>query len=207
MSAEYLTAIASIVTAAIIAATAIAALVQLRHMRSANTINAMLALRNLFDDERHSEARNSVRTGAVERAMRDPAFRAYLTAFSVGGGEAPPSAAFAKLNDHFVRVANTFETIGNMVKKDILSKDDVLDEFSFVIEASWRRLEPFIAYARACPGSTDRLFENFEYMTVLARTWIAKNPSQYPAGMPRIPLTNSYPIETLPAKDPAPRRL
>jgi len=61
MTAEYLAAIGSIASAVIIGATAIAALVQLRHMHSANSSSAMLALRAIFDDERHSSARDAVR--------------------------------------------------------------------------------------------------------------------------------------------------
>jgi hypothetical protein len=202
MSAEYLAAVGSIASAVIIGATAIAALIQLRHMHSANSSNAMLALRTLFDDERHSAARNAVRRGAAEEAMRDPGFRRYVASFAADGRPAPEAADYAQLIDMIAILGNTFETIGTMVKQGTIEKTEFLDLYSFVIDTSWRRLEAYIAYTRACPGNGDSLFENFEYLTILAREWKARHPTQFPANMRRLPLANAYPVEA----DAAPAR-
>ena len=49
MSLELVNTIATMTTAAVIGATAIAALVQLRHLRAANQITALLAVQNELD--------------------------------------------------------------------------------------------------------------------------------------------------------------
>jgi hypothetical protein len=74
-----LNAIAPIVTAVVITATAIAALIQLRHMRAANHISAMWSVHEMFSNNEYTTARRFLRTH-LPRIVADPTFRAYLAA-------------------------------------------------------------------------------------------------------------------------------
>jgi len=194
MSAEYLTAIASIATAAIIGATAIAALLQLRHMRSANSISAMLALRAMLDDKRHTRAHDLVLGGAVEKALAEPGCRRYLRAIHGGLEVADEDRHYADLVSEFTMVASVFESIGSMVKHGTVGKLEFLDIYCYTVDTSWRRLEPFIAYVRACAHNS-AIGKNFEYLTVLSRDWIENGEPTYPPGMAEIPVRNPYPLD------------
>ncbi len=77
MSAEWVTAIASLGTFVVIAASAAAALLQLRHMRGGNQIAALNEIREALESERFEVA-----TGYVMREfqtrMDEPAMRESL---------------------------------------------------------------------------------------------------------------------------------
>ena len=61
MSLELVNTLASLVTATVIGATAIAAIVQLRHMRMGNQITALLSLQNEFDSKDFRDAEDVIR--------------------------------------------------------------------------------------------------------------------------------------------------
>ncbi|HEY7993029.1 MAG TPA: hypothetical protein VID24_02320 [Candidatus Eremiobacteraceae bacterium] len=76
MPLELVKIIAAILTTTVIAATAIAATVQLRHMRAGNQIAGFMTLRNMLDDDAHQHAnRVLVREGDL---TNDAGFREYL---------------------------------------------------------------------------------------------------------------------------------
>ena len=59
------------------------------------------------------------------------------------------------------------------------------------IIAVWRRIAPVTALYRRKQGSA--VYENFEYITVLAEEWKAKHPhGTYPPGMRRIELKDEW---------------
>ncbi len=62
---------------------------------------------------------------------------------------------------------------------------------SQTIIQAWDALSEFTAIARERYGRA--VYENFEYITVLAQGWIAKHPSgAYPANVRRIDLPNKW---------------
>jgi len=193
MNAEYLAAVASLVTALIIGATAIAALVQLHHMRAANSINVALSLENMLTDERHVRARELIRGGAAEKAMEDPEFRRYLRAFFRGGRALDSDAGFAELNSNFALVANLFTVLGFMVRRGTLSKAEIVGQYKLVIMATWQRLEQYIDYIRVL-GENNDIWDSFEYLTVLSQNDVQRHPSVYPPGVRRIPVQSTYPL-------------
>ena len=163
-------------------------------MRSANSISAMLALRALLDDERHTRARNRVLSGAVEKTLAEPGCRRYLRAIHGDYQCAEEDQRYADVVSEFGLVLSVFESIGSMVKHGSVNKLEFLDIYCYTVLTSWRRLEPFIAYVRAC-ADNDAIGKNFEYITVLSRDWIDHGEPTYPRGMPEIAMRNPYPLE------------
>ncbi|HET9392503.1 MAG TPA: DUF4760 domain-containing protein [Candidatus Rubrimentiphilum sp.] len=189
MSPEVWTAVGSLVSAVVIAATAIAALIQIRQLRTGNAINAMLTLRSNFSDAQFSDAMDVLRGSSLATAMQDPSFRAFVAR------RAPaPSDAATKLYRAYVHVANWYEVLGAMVLQNVLTMRAVGDTYANVVNYAWTLCEPAIIYMRAVRRD-QTIFEAFECLTVLSRQWMRDHPSVYPPGVPRIAAANKYPIE------------
>jgi hypothetical protein len=193
MSIEWVSTIGSLLTVLIVGATAIAALVQLRHMRAGNQINAILTIGEKFMEPRYEDARALV-TAGLDDALQDPRFREHVIA-RVSRNAIPgiPEQYLAMLRAVNL-VGNMFEEIGNLVKNGIVDEYLLLDEYVTQVIAMWNRLEPYTALTRDVTGDMG-LWDNFEYLTVRARAFIAAHPTTYPKGVARIPLTNRWPQE------------
>ncbi len=179
MSLEAWSLAASAGTFLVIAATAIAAIVQLRHMRSSNQITALSKLEEMWDDPDFTIARRRVATELDER-LKDPLFRAKVAS------EVPTDELVRALND----VCNFYETMGVYVKHGLADVDVVCDFWSAIVSQTWTRLKPAIALARQ--GSMgDQLWENFEYMVIVTQRYLAKHPRTFPRGMERLPLDDA----------------
>ena len=67
----------------------------------------------------------------------------------------------------------------------------VLEIFPSRVLRNWEQLAPVTAILRR--GIGDGLWENFEYLTVLAQDWLAAQPKgTYPAGVRRIQLKDEW---------------
>jgi len=181
MSLQLINTFASLATFFVIAATAIAAIVQLRHARSSNQITALNELLGAQQTPEYKEARHFVHTKLPE-LLKDAAFRyqlvAYMNKEQVG----------AEAETQIVRitvVADFYENMGLLVKRGFIERESTLDCWAYTLIAEWGRLEPAIVRCRRAAG--DSLWENFEYLVVLAQAWHAAHPNGcYPAGMKRI---------------------
>ena len=180
MSLELFNALASFGTFVVIAATAIAALVQLRHARSANLIEGISDMNRAFSSGDYQMAQTFVLT-QLKQHWRDPEFRfQYLN-------RAARSAENRPLITKILLVANTYEGLGLMVKRRLIDREMALDMYSGNAIAAWDALTPVAAAARHKGGRA--VWENFEYLVVLSRDWVAKYPDgAYPRGVPRIEL-------------------
>lgn len=173
MTLEIVNAVASIGTLLVIAATAIAAIVQLRHMRGSNQIQALTECREVLESEEFSRALEFVAYELPER-MKDPKTREKLTV-------SPIPDDLRAVNT----VGNFFESMGAFVKHDIIDAKIAQDLWSGIVESSWRRLSPVVAITRRKGGQS--LWENFEYLASLCIEWNAKYPDGlYPSGRARI---------------------
>ena len=197
MSLELVNTFGTLLTVAIIAATAIAAMVQLRHLRAGNQINAMLSIGKQFDDKAFRDADLLVRTKAAS-TLDDPLYRAYVLALARNQPAPTVSEEYLQLRSAVLLVGNANEELGILVKNGIVDKDLFLDRYSWVIARSWRTLEGYAAYIRAAAGN-DAIWENFEYLTVLSQDYTREHPSAYPAGVRRLQLHNPWPVPPLPA--------
>jgi hypothetical protein len=173
MSLEAWSTIASLGTLVVIAATAIAALVQLRHSRSSNQIAAVTEMRETLESQRFREARRHI-LEQVPQILADPTERAKLA-----GKILPPEL------DAVRDVANFFETMGVLVKLRIVDKAVVVDLWDGVVFGNWKQLEPIIMIRRKV---SDRgLWANFEYLAVICEKSLSKTQGDhYPPGMRRM---------------------
>lgn len=163
MSAEWVTAIATVGTFIVIAASAGAALFQLRHMRSGNEIAVLTELRETMESpEYHSALQEAA--GAFQDRLRDPEFRRLIMSRQhIAAIEGVRSAAV---------IGNYFETAGALVKHQIIDADIYCDLFSSSVVAAWGYLETFIANRRLILGPV--FWENFEYLVTVCERYDAK---------------------------------
>ena len=191
MSLELLNALASLLTVCIIAATAIAAMVQLRHLRAGNQINAMLAIGEELSSKAIIDARRVVRH-RLPAVVDDPKFRAY-SAEADRGQTHDEVPEWEEIREATTLVGNSYEELGILVKQGIVDKDIFLDRYSWVIAGMWKRIEKALADSRMATGQA-ALWENFEYLAALSEDWMREHPSTYPKGMRRMPLPERPPL-------------
>jgi len=197
MTLELFNSFATFGTFAVIAATAAAALVQLRHLRAGNQINAMLSIEEKVQGSAFSDAMILVR-GGLAGALEDPLFREYTAA--VSAGRTPPDVPqeFRDLRSAVRLVGNLYESLGLLVKNGTIEATVFLDPYSNTVHLAWTALEKYTAFTREVVG-LDALWENFEYVAVLSEDWMRKHPTTYPKGMRRLPLSNPWPVPSVPS--------
>jgi hypothetical protein len=184
MPLELLNTIGSMLTACIIAATAIVAIVQLRHLRASNQISAML---NIGEELRAPEFTRSIQVirAQLDAAMRDPLFRAYNNAWDSNSAVPDVPEEYEALRNASTLIGNAYEELGILVKNGIVDRDLFLDRYSWTILGMWRRLEQVCADSRVATGQA-ALWENFEYLAVLSEDWLRDHVSAYPKGARRM---------------------
>jgi hypothetical protein len=184
MSLEVANTLATFGTFAVIAATAVAAIIQLRHARTSNQILALNEIRETMESADFQEARHII-AAEVPVKLRDPIFRRQF---------ADPSARTDEMRPFIgkiINMANFYENIGTFVKGGLIDRDLALDLWSGVVIGAWERLATLVAILRR--ASSPNLWENFEYLTVLSQDWIAMHSEgTYPAGVRRIELKDEW---------------
>lgn len=175
MSPEWLSAIASFLTLLVVAASAGAALVQLRHMRGANQIIALDEIRETFETETFRDAVRYVYR-ELPRLYEDPSARADLVASPLPAQYEPART-----------VANFFENVGTYVKRGVLDKNFTADMWGGIILTSWQRMTPMITNRRRVQKQPE-IWQNFEYLAVVCQQFKERYPNgNYPKTAPRMP--------------------
>ena len=183
MSLELVNTLATFGTFVVIAATAIAAVIQLRHARSSNQIVVLNEIRETMESPEFQAARHFVRA-ELPKKLQDPAFRLQFAEPWRRTEELRP--LFEKIN----ATGNFWENVGVFVKAGLLDRDLALDLWSGVAIGAWERFAPLVAIRRR---GGEGIWENFEYLTVLAEDWVAAHPKgTYPAGLRRIDLKDEW---------------
>jgi hypothetical protein len=200
MSLELLNTAGTLLTVAIVSATAIAALVQLRHLRAGNQITAMISIGENLGGTAFRDALSLVGL-RLATTLDDPAFREYSAALTRGLTPSEVYPEYAEVRSAALLVGNAYEELGILVKNGIVDKTMFLDRYTFVIIRTWNQLEAFNAFNRAVAGDSS-LWENFELLTVYSQDWDREHPSDYPKGVRRLQLTSPWPVP--PAPQPAP---
>jgi hypothetical protein len=184
MSLELINTFVTFCTFIVIAATAIAAIRQLRQARSSNHITALNELRETTETPDFQAALYFVQ-GELSAKLQDPTFRYQITTRSARSEETRPF--FARIN----AIGNYYENLGVLVKTGLVDREPVLQLWSGIIVQSWENLAPIAAIARR--GRGNLVWENFEYLTVLACEWTAAHPKgTYPTGVRRIDLKDEW---------------
>ena len=175
MPLDVVNVVATVGTFVVIAASAVAALIQLRHMRGSNQITALNEFRETLESGEISEAQRFVSFVLPDR-MLDQAERVKMTTL-------PFTGDYAKIGS----IANLFESLGEFVKIGIIDANIACDIWGFVVVRNWNALAPLTTYIRVTIGMP-QLWENFEYLTILAKRYLERYPNgTYPPNMPRMP--------------------
>ena len=180
MPLEFWSTVASIGTFIVIAATAITAVVQLRHIQSANKVAAIQTFASTYEGAELRDAFHVVRTELNQR-LEDPSFRREIRTGNVD-----------RLKHPEIQICNFFDQWGLYYRDGVIDKDSFMRVNAGLIVQFWERLEPVVALL-ADPVKGNYSFQQFEYLTVQARRWLERHPEgDYPKGEQRIQLTDSW---------------
>jgi hypothetical protein len=184
MSLELVNTLATFGTFLVIAATAIAAVVQLRHARSSNHIAALNELRQTEESPDFQAAQHFVITELPVK-LQDPEFRRQY------GDPSARTIEMRSLISKVNTIGNFYEGMGLLVKTGLVDAQLAIEMYYGSAFASWQRLAPMAAIARRLMGRA--VWENFEYLTVLAEDWDATHPDgNYPSGARRIEIKDEW---------------
>lgn len=175
MSFEVLQIAASLLTAAIIAATAIAALVQLRHIRSSNELTAFNEALELWYSPPIQAGFQFIQSD-LKQKMQDSRFRHELETEGIVNHATHPD----------LNVCDFFDNIGVMVTLGMMREDVILHPAAQLIETLWQTMSPTIAIMRRKRGR--QLYISLEYLAVRAILWQRRYPEGFRAsGWARLP--------------------
>lgn len=179
MSYELVAAIASVGTFLVIAATAVAAFVQLRHMRGSNSIAALTECREVLESEEFDAAQRFVAFRLPE-LLQDENVRRELR-------KSPMSEELRPINV----VGNFFESLGSFVRHGIIDKDIACSLWCGITVKNWELLSPALAIMRRNEG--DSLWEQFEYLASISKAWLERHRNgDYPAGAAHMPIEDVW---------------
>ena len=179
MSATEVNAFVGLATFLVISITAVAAVVQLRHLRRANELDGLLSVLGRIEDLGFQSWIDETRR-IVEERMPDPEFRRAIL-----------NQSFERVNNPWLLLANSYEWLGALVRRGLIPEDPVMDVYAGRVVAAWKSIEPILALIRRLPG-TGNIWENFEYLYVISERYVAANPSNYPHDIPRAVLHDPW---------------
>jgi hypothetical protein len=177
MTADYITALASVGTLLVITATALAAFVQLRHMRTNNVLMVLNDFREAYERPEMVAARAALPD--VLARLKDPESRRQLVEGEANEWLRPVGPLMRLL-----------ETLGAYTNRNVVPRDLVCDMWSPVVFDTWTDAEPLIAVMRRSAGPS--LFENFEMLAVLSKRWLEEQHEVYPRNLPRMKLIDAW---------------
>jgi hypothetical protein len=177
LTPDEITALASAGALLVISATAIAAFIQLRHMRTSNQLMVLNGFREAYESPVMATARYAL-PEVLER-LSDPESRRELMAAT--------SPEWARQVFPLMRL---FETLGTYTNRNIVPRDLVCDLWSPVVVSSWNEYAPLIAIMRRRGGPAS--FENWEMLAVLSHRWLDEGRESYPKHLPRLDLSDPW---------------
>ena len=152
-----------LITLAIVVATCLAGLRQIKLNRSGNQLKAVLSIQKEFRGKNLQTAFKNVQATLAAK-LQEPEYCAILR-----------ERGFVDPNEHpEILVCNWFEGVGVTVKYQLVSEDAFMDLYGRLVVYYWDLTKPAIALMRETRGRTQ--YHNFEYLAIRARTWIAKYP-------------------------------
>jgi len=184
MTLELWNTFATFGTFVVIAATAIAALVQLRHARGSNQIAAITELQNAAETPLLVASEQFVKTELANK-MKDPEFRYQIANVAA---RTPDNQVFIQ---RVGGICNHYEMVGLLVKRGLVDRDIALDLWCDLAVSIWNKIAPYVVISRESLGPA--VSENFEYFIVLCHDWLGAHPAgAYPAGVRRVNLKNEW---------------
>lgn len=164
MRPEVWAAWATVGTMFVIAASAIAALVQLRHMHASNQLEALLSVERDFRSPEVQAALRYVQDELPER-LQGAGYRRELA-----------EIGFVDIDVHpELILCNWFNEMGALLKHHLVTQDAFMDLFARLIIYYWKSLGPVVAIMRRKRG--DYQYHDFEYLAIRAQQWLALHPT------------------------------
>jgi hypothetical protein len=177
MSLEVLSTGAAIGTFMVIAATAIAAVVQLRHLRASNQLQGLLTVLARVEDPNFNAWVDESRD-ALRDIKSDAAFRQRVI-----------DGTFDRKNNPWLNLANSYEWVASLVKNKLIPEDEFMDIYDYRVLQAWEIVRPVVALRRMV---NSRLWENFEYLAARAKQYGENHRGgTYPKGAPRMDLSDA----------------
>jgi hypothetical protein len=169
---EVVNTAATVATLVVLTAAAIAAPVQLSHMRASNQLQAFIDIYNRAQSPQMLQLFDAV-AKLPENIERDPE---YLN--KVASGEQP-------MHDTLLVLAFWFDEVGIALRQRLISPEIIFQvgASAQTTVRSWQTMLPLIDAIRTRAPSA---FLHFEYVAVRAQQWIQAHPQgDYPSDTPR----------------------
>lgn len=184
MSLELWNTVATVGTFLVISATALAAMVQLRHMRGSNQIAVLTELRANQQTPEFLKAVHYVYSELPSK-IQDPAFRYQLANRTARTVENNEEISYVEI------VGDYYENMGVFAKTGLVDRKLLLDIHAAIVLDAWNALLDVTAILRGHYGNA--IYENFEYLVVLSQDWNAAHPQgSYPENVRRIDVPNRW---------------
>ena len=158
MNASWVAAFASLASTLVVAVTAIAAFVQIRHVRNANEISVYLRLAERLDSLETGEAIAGI-DALTERVRSDRAFRTRLT-----------QPGYIDEFDNIESLLRFLEHFSTLIITGGVSERLFLAEYADNIESIWDRLAETIYIRRVVGGPYD--CAAFEHLAMRAKRYL-----------------------------------
>ena len=166
---EILNTVAAVGTFVVISATAIAAVVQLRHLRANNQLEGLLDIVGRIEDQNRwiDETRRQ-----LPAMLADPAYV-----------QSVADRTFDR-NVAWLQLGNRNERIGSLLKYRLIPEDPFLDVYYAIVMQTWEIMLPMTALLRST--ASQNIWENFEYLYVRSKSFGERYKyGNYPKGVPR----------------------
>jgi len=172
MTLEVWNTVAAVGTFLVITASAIAALAQLRHLRTSNQLSGLMGVFGMLQDPSVRELVNYVRHELAER-MKDEKFRASLLDIPIDRRKHPE-----------FYLCDMYNHIGSFMRAGLIDERTYLQTDWYNVTLYWGLLADAIAI---CRMNRPYIFENFEYLASRAQAWAQAHPhGDYPSAQPRL---------------------
>ena len=174
MSLEVISIVLSTLTLVVIAATAAAAIIQLRHMRASNQLSGLLEILEQWNQPNLQAAYSHLIRELPHKLVDEQ----YVQAL-----RAPGSRDRASYPEFLI--FDLWEQVGTYAKYGLIDDRIILDITSSQVLDAWNIAWPAIKILRERSGPST--YENFEYLAVLALRWNERTAGgAYPRGIPRM---------------------
>jgi hypothetical protein len=168
---EILSTAAAIGTFVVIGATAIAAVIQLRHMRANNQLEGLLDVLARVEDESFNKWLTETQR-ELPKLLADPQYVQSVL-----------DNTFDR-NVAWLQLGNQYERVGSLLKYRLIPEEPFLDVYCMRAVRAWNLLLPVLSVMRA--DEDHSTWENFEFMYVRAKRWIERHrQGNYPHGVER----------------------
>jgi len=171
--AELISAAASVATLVVLTAAAVVALIQLRHMRAGNQLQAFVDVYNRANSPEMMKLFDFVLLDLAAVLKKDPDYVGRVVQREIPSNESP------------LRVAFWFDEVGIALRQGLVPAEVVfqIGASAYATVSAWSAMQPLIEALRKRSRAS---FLHFEYAAVRAQQWIDAHPDgDYPAGAPR----------------------